>query len=133
MSRLLKYSWLQTAVLFSNVIGFGPFSAPAGAAGDTVHLTAPHQQTGSAQFLITTLSARNDLLSGDSALIRVGVSSAIPLTQVGVYLNGVIKLPRPSKRRHPAALCCKVSRPACGAATTPCWYATNATKAHRRN
>jgi len=89
MSRLLKFRWLQIAVLFSNVIGFGLFSAPAGAAGDTVHLTAPHRQTGSGQFLITTLSARNDLLSGDSALIRVGVSSAIPLTQVGVYLNGV--------------------------------------------
>ena len=89
MSRFLKFRWLQIAVLFSNVIGFGLFSAPAGAAGGTVQLTAPHQQTGSAQFLITTLSARNDLLSGDSALIRVGVSSAIPLTQVGVYLNGV--------------------------------------------
>ena len=28
MSRLLKFRWLQIAVLFSNVIGFGLFSAP---------------------------------------------------------------------------------------------------------
>ena len=92
MSRRLEtvfLSRLTIAVLFASVIGICQFSAPAGAADDTVHLTAPHQQTGSGQFLITTLSARNDLISGDSALIRIGVSSPIPLAQVGVYLNGV--------------------------------------------
>ena len=72
--------WLPFAVI-------GLFSAPAYAAGDTVQLTTPHQQTGSGQFAITTVSARNDLISGDSALVHIGVSSVIPITQVGVYLN----------------------------------------------
>lgn len=72
--------WLPVAVI-------GLFSGPVHAAGDTVHLTAPHQQTGSAQFVITTVSARNDLISGDSALVDIGVSSVIPVAQVGVYLN----------------------------------------------
>jgi hypothetical protein len=71
------------------VLGIGLFSAPALTTGDTVHLTMPHQQTGSGQFLIMTLSSRNDLISGDSALIRIGVPSVTLLTQVGVYLNGV--------------------------------------------
>ena len=60
--------WLPFAVI-------GLFSAPAYAAGDTVQLTTPHQQTGSGQFAITTVSARNDLISGDSALLRIGVAS----------------------------------------------------------
>src|SRR5438105_3272690 len=72
--------WLLLALI-------GLFSAPAQAGSDTVHLTAPHQQTGSTQFVITTVSARDDLISGDSALVRIGVSAAIPVTQVGVYLN----------------------------------------------
>jgi len=29
------------------------------------------------------------LISGDGALIRIGVPSVTPLTQVGVYLNAV--------------------------------------------
>jgi hypothetical protein len=62
---------------------------PVRAGTDTVHLTAPHQQTGSAQFVITTVSGRDDLLSGDSALVRTGVSSLIPVSQVGVYLKNV--------------------------------------------
>ena len=62
--RLLSLSGAPIAV----VLGIGLFSAPAVAAGDTVHLTMPHQQTGSGQFVITTVSSRNDLISGDSAL-----------------------------------------------------------------
>ena len=62
---------------------------PVSAGTDTVHLTAPHQQTGSAQFVIASVSARNDLISGDSALVRIGVSSQIPVTQVGAYVNNV--------------------------------------------
>ena len=77
--------WLPIVVF----AGIGVLSAPVRAGTDTVHLTAPHQQTGSAQFAITTVSARNDLISGDSALVRIGVSSLIPVTQVGVYLNSV--------------------------------------------
>src|SRR5262245_52275994 len=74
---------------FTVVLGIGLLSGQAAVAGDTVHLTMPHQQTGSGQFLIMTVSSRNDLISGDGALIRVGVPSVIPLTQVGIYLNDV--------------------------------------------
>ena len=78
-------NWLPILIF----AGIGVLSAPVRAGADTLHLTAPHQQTGSAQFVITTVSARNDLISGDSALVRIGVSSLIPMTQVGVYLNSV--------------------------------------------
>ena len=78
---------LRFAVVLVSLTGIGFFPAPVRAGTDTVHLTAPHQQTGSAQFMITTVSARNDLISGDSALMTIGVSSLIPVTQVGVYLN----------------------------------------------
>jgi Tannase-like family of unknown function (DUF6351) len=92
MTRLpqsVVMNWLPIAVLLANLVEVGLFSAPVRAAGDTVHLTAPHQQTGSGQFVITTVSARNDLISGDSALLRIGVPSLIPVTQIGVYLNNV--------------------------------------------
>jgi Tannase-like family of unknown function (DUF6351) len=78
---------LPFAVVLLGLTGIGVVPARVAAATDTVHLTAPHQQTGSGQFVITTVSARNDLISGDSALVRIGVSSLIPVTQVGVYLN----------------------------------------------
>jgi hypothetical protein len=68
---------------------FGLCSAPPSVAGGTVQPTMAHQQTVSGQFAITTVSARNDLISGDSALVRIGVSSVIPITEVGVYLNNV--------------------------------------------
>ena len=77
------FKWLPI-VLFASI---GALSAPGGAGTDTVHVTAPLQQTGSTQFVITTVSSRNDLISGDSALVRIGVSSAISVAQVGVYLN----------------------------------------------
>jgi hypothetical protein len=92
MSRRLAptiLSWLPIAVGFVNVMSAGPLSTTARAAGDTVHLTAPHEQTGSGQFRITTVSSRNDLISGDSVLVQIGVPFVISLTQVGVYLNSV--------------------------------------------
>ena len=85
--RLSNLSWASIAVVFAVVVYMVLYSTPARGAADTVHLTTPHQQTGSGQFLITTISSRNDLISGDSVLIRIGVPSVIPLTQVGVYLN----------------------------------------------
>ena len=75
------------AVLIMAGISLSPASVRAG--GDTVHLTAPHQQTGTGQFVITTVSARNDFISGDSALVRVGVPAVLAVTQVGVYLNNI--------------------------------------------
>jgi hypothetical protein len=81
------FKLLPVALSLANAAGIGLFSTPVRAGGDTVHLTAPHQQTGSGQFIITTVSARNDLISGDSALVRVSVATALALTQIGVYLN----------------------------------------------
>jgi Tannase-like family of unknown function (DUF6351) len=92
MSRALAFNLvgsLQFAVVLLGLTGIVLFAAPVRAGTDTVHLTAPHLQTGSAQFVITTVSARNDLISGDSALMRIGVSSLIPVTQAGVYINNV--------------------------------------------
>src|SRR5260370_27084792 len=92
MSRRLAFILAQSlrfAVVLLGMTGICFFPAPLRAGTDTVHLTAPHQQTGSTQFFITTISAHNDLISGDSALVRIGVSSVIPVTQVGVYLNNV--------------------------------------------
>lgn len=91
--RLLLFGGMPAAAAFALLTGIGLFSSPARAdtvsAGDTVHLTTPHQQQGSTQFRLTTLSSRDDLISGESALIRIDVSSQIPLDKVGVYLNGV--------------------------------------------
>jgi hypothetical protein len=58
--------------------------------GDTVpQPTYPHVQQGSNQFQITTLSSRNDLISGGTVLVRIGVSPDIPLADVTVHLNGI--------------------------------------------
>jgi Tannase-like family of unknown function (DUF6351) len=100
--RLVSLSWAPIAVVFAIVMDTGMFSAPARAGADTVHLTMPHGQTGSGQFQITTLSSRDDLISGDSALIRIDVPSLIPLTQVGVYLNSV-KITSAFKETPPAS------------------------------
>jgi hypothetical protein len=86
-STMGKRRFVSAISFWLPLVLIGPFSAPAQAGSDTVHLTAPHQQTGSTQFVITTVSARDDLISGDSALVRIGVSAPIPVTQVGVYLN----------------------------------------------
>jgi hypothetical protein len=71
--QLLIFKWLPVGAALASAAGIGLYAGPAGAARDTVHLTAPHQQIGSGQFVITTVSSRNDLISGDSALVRVGV------------------------------------------------------------
>jgi hypothetical protein len=86
-STMGKRRFVSAISFWLPLVLIGLFSAPAQAGSDTVHLTAPHQQTGSTQFVITTVSARDDLISGDSALVRIGVSAPIPVTQVGVYLN----------------------------------------------
>jgi hypothetical protein len=92
MSRAFSFILVKSlpfGVVLLGLSGIGVFPAPVCAGIDTVHVTAPHQQTGSTQFVITTVSARNDLISGDSALVRIDVSSVIPIALVGVYLNNV--------------------------------------------
>jgi hypothetical protein len=47
-----------------------------------------YRQTGSAEFQITTVSGRNDMISGGDVLIRIDVSSRVPFDRVAVALNG---------------------------------------------
>jgi hypothetical protein len=86
-------SWVPIAAVFAiaTSIGLSPASAVAGAdsADDTLQRTSPHEQEGSRQFRITTVSSRDDLISGNSVLVRIEVSSGVPLNQVAVDLNGV--------------------------------------------
>jgi hypothetical protein len=50
--------------------------------------TQEHRQTGSTDFQITTVSARNDMVSGGDVLLRVEVSPRIQIDRVAVTLNG---------------------------------------------
>ena len=72
--------------------GLGLFAAAAHADNDrdessTIARTRPHEQEGSRAFRITTLSARNDLISGGDVLVRVEVAARIPLDRVAISLN----------------------------------------------
>jgi Tannase-like family of unknown function (DUF6351) len=102
-------NWVPIATVFSLVtsIGLIPASAVAGAdsADDTLQRTSPHEQEGSQQFRITTLSSRDDLISGDSVLVRIEVSSGVPLNQVTVDLSGV-DVTLPSRRTRREAMHC---------------------------
>jgi hypothetical protein len=88
----LPHSWVPIAAVFAIVTGIGLCSGPVRAGSDsdndTLQRTSPHEQEGSRQFRITTLSSRDDLISGGSVLVRIDVSSGIPLTRVAVSLNG---------------------------------------------
>jgi Tannase-like family of unknown function (DUF6351) len=50
--------------------------------------TKEHRQTGSPRFQVTTVSARNDMISGGDVLLRIDVSPRVPLDLVAVALNG---------------------------------------------
>src|SRR5689334_8946169 len=52
-------------------------------------LLKPHKQEGNKDFAISTLSARNDVVSGGDVLARVDVASSIALGDVRVELNGI--------------------------------------------
>jgi hypothetical protein len=47
-----------------------------------------HRQEGSDEFRITTLSARNDMISGGDVLVRIEVAPTVPLARVVVDRNG---------------------------------------------
>src|SRR5438105_3590885 len=94
MSRTVKATALtgvrSLAVL---LLGGGLLTAPvmAGAhddggddEGDTIHRTRPHQQFGSRELQITTVSTRNDLVTGGDVLVRIGAEARIPLGDVRV-------------------------------------------------
>lgn len=50
--------------------------------------TKEHQQRGSPDFRIVTVSVRNDMISGNNVLVRIDVASGIALDRVIVDLNG---------------------------------------------
>ena len=53
----------------------------------TIFQTRAHEQEGSNAFRITTLSARNDLITGGDVLVRVDVAARIALDRVSIHLN----------------------------------------------
>ncbi len=67
-----------------------PLPAAAGADSDNSlpYQTKEHQQRGSPDVRIVTVSARNDMISGNTVLVRIDVASGISLDEVLVDLNG---------------------------------------------
>ena len=65
-----------------------PASAGADVDNSTPYRTKAHQQRGSPDFQIVTVSGRNDMISGNNVLARIDVGSGISLDQVIVDLNG---------------------------------------------
>jgi len=55
--------------------------------GQTIFLTNEHNQNGSRDFTITTVSTRNDLIAGGQVLVRIDVSAHILLDHVAITLN----------------------------------------------
>jgi hypothetical protein len=53
----------------------------------TISRTEPNQQHGSHDFVITTVSARNDLIAGGQVLVKIDAAGAIVLDQMRVALN----------------------------------------------
>jgi hypothetical protein len=77
---------LWTAIIA--VIPFLPSRLAAESDGQTPYLTREHVQEGSSAFRIMTVSARNDLISGNDVLVRIEVRTSIPLARVIVTRNG---------------------------------------------
>lgn len=78
------------AITFAGVVALfclvGPAYADAG--GALPRKTKEHAQVGGPDFQITTVSARNDMISGGDVLVQVDVAHGIPINTVGVSLNG---------------------------------------------
>jgi hypothetical protein len=55
---------------------------------DTIDRTHEHVPVGSREFVITTVSTRNDLISGGDVLLRIAVARRIALAEVRVAVNG---------------------------------------------
>jgi hypothetical protein len=76
--------------LFAALAGIG-LAAPAARAdhgGGTIHHSHEHRQLGSHELRITTVSARDDLITGGDVLVRIDVDRRIALDRVSVVLNG---------------------------------------------
>ena len=86
--------WRPAVLAAALTAGLGLFATAAYADNDrdrdgssTIARTRPHEQEGSNAFRITTLSARNDLISGGDVLVRIDVAARIPLDEVAVSLK----------------------------------------------
>ena len=92
------------SILLAATLGPGGFAPPAGAASDEprFRLLKAHVQEGSRDFAITTLSTRNDLVTGGDVLVRVDVAASVALDKVRVDLNDndVSGLFQPAPGRH---------------------------------
>jgi hypothetical protein len=86
----MRSSLRSIAVLLTAAAGFGGLVKAAAAESESpkFKLLKAHHQEGSHDFTITTLSARNDVVSGGDVLVQVDVSSSIALGDVRVELNG---------------------------------------------
>jgi hypothetical protein len=92
--RRQHFHWLRLPMLVAVVAtGLGIPLVPSYADSDQdtgpIAQTHEHRQEGSGEFQITTLSARNDLISGGNVLVRIDVKSNLSLDQVAVRLNAV--------------------------------------------
>jgi Tannase-like family of unknown function (DUF6351) len=84
----MPISLRRIAVLFAVTAGFAVSASPDHPHEPKFRLLQPHHQEGSRDFTITTLSARNDVVSGGDVLVRVDVNQSIALGNVRVELNG---------------------------------------------
>jgi hypothetical protein len=79
-----------SAIAAAIIMGCGLAATAALADRDdpaTIFRTHEHEQKGSSDFEISTVSARNDLISGGQVLVRIAVSARIPLDHVAIALN----------------------------------------------
>ncbi|MSR06853.1 MAG: hypothetical protein EXR93_07300 [Gemmatimonadetes bacterium] len=81
---------IRLVVLVTGLVGLGSVPARVFAQSDEPQPVKmqEYRQTGSAEFQIATVSTRNDMVSGGDVLLRIGVSSQLPLERVAVALNG---------------------------------------------
>ena len=86
----MRTSVRSITVLFAVGASFAGLIAPAAADSDEpkFRLLKEHHQEGNHDFAITTLSTRNDVVTGGDVLVRVDVAPSIALGNVRVDLNG---------------------------------------------
>jgi hypothetical protein len=90
MLRLGSGRALRMLPVLIVVLGVVSSSAGAGAQSEepAPRAAREHVQAGSDEFQITTLSSRNDMVSGGDTLLRIDVAPRIALNRVIVALNG---------------------------------------------
>ena len=76
------------AVLVVAVLVMVPSATRSAAPDEPPLLTREHRQEGSAVFRITTLSARNDMISGNDVLVRIDAAPEVSLSSIVATRNG---------------------------------------------